>query len=286
MAYPVIASVTTAVGAASCSIAAPSGLSVGDLIVLTVSASSSNNLTANASLPSGYTTVVSANIGSNAYIFLTGYKIAVSADISAFPITFGSTNNRIVASAQRITGADTSNPVLVSSTNVSGSGTSITGTTVSPIKQSLFVMNAILGANNNGQTSGFTTTSVANSNPSWTNDINVSTSDSADEPSICAAHASETGAPGSATGTITAAYTGYSATHSALAFLVVQSPVITPAVFGAVYAMLTATIRNLVNAVFGATYAELAPTVTTSTKWSRQQKSTTSTWTTQAKEIT
>ena len=157
------------------------------------------------------------------------YKVMTSADIAAFPLTLASGGQRGGATAHRITGADQTTPVQLSSVNSAGSGTSLTTTSISPKGQCMYLMIANLAANNNGQTGGFTNTSIANNNPSWSGSAAAASIDSADYGQISSVYAHATGASGSATGTITASSSGFNANHSALAFLAFQAPVIAAA---------------------------------------------------------
>jgi hypothetical protein len=258
----------------------PSGLVVGDLIILMLSAVAYVNNDSSVAAPDGTWTAIGTPVQSPTNSFGIWYKIATSTETGAS--TFGSmAGDKMCGSTVRINGT-AAIPVLASHTGTP-SGTSLSITGISPTIQCLLLNIVVSGNNNSGQAS-VSSQAVANSNPSWTTAGVVASGILGNMScAVGLAYANETGAAGSATGNATA--TVSPSVSSLMAIVAISPAVPTPALFSSVFSILSFVVNNdFVNTLFSAVFTVLTSTVTTISGWTRQQKSTAPTWTTQTKD--
>lgn len=266
MAFPVVASSTTSRNASP---AKPTGLAIGDLIILMLSAASYVNNNASVSAPDGTWTTIATSSPSSAKAFGIWYKVATATEVAAS--TFGTfTADELAGMCTRVTGADTVTPVILKNFALV-SGASLLTTGISPVFQSLF-LNLVCGANVVNSTATATAQAVANSNPSWSIYASTNAGPSSNMvANVTGASANETGAPGSATGNATATLTNND--QAIIAIVSIQPPVFVSdffsGIFGVFQPTLPVVISGLVSAAWGtfqATAADIAA------KWVNDKK--------------
>lgn len=201
-------------GATSLVITKPSGLAVGDLMIATVGYGTSGAGAQTISPPSGsWAAVVEPEAddgGANTRTKLSIFKkIADSADVAASNFTF-TCSLAIRGGIYRIDGHSPSTPVeTFNSFGVINDATPVTGAaTVTPTRANSLL---IFSVNTFGSTDN-SSYSVATSNPSWTEDYELS--------GLSSAHATRTET--TATGDATFAHNGTASTDSCVAIIVIN----------------------------------------------------------------
>ena len=159
-----------------CVVTKPSGLAIGDLMILQFQQQST------LSVPSfsGWTLIDSGSYSfSTPSLMNNGIftKVADASDVAAtnFTFTASSTSSTHIAALYRITGMGTNPIITTSGVVVDSTSPSITGLT-QPTTDNLLLM-LILGSN---QGSGVSNYAIANSNPTWNEIYDISTTIGAD----------------------------------------------------------------------------------------------------------
>lgn len=200
----------------------PTGLAVGDLLIAGASAvnGSNGNMTISAPATGSWTTIHTAT---NRGLF---YKIADASDVAASdlkPQFSGGTNSSDACGAfvLRITG---DSPTVVATNFADVSTTALSTSGITPVIQSLLLI-VDVATINDATVRSLSGYAVANSNPSWNELLDNGISNSGTSSMhIAVASASETGAPGSATGNATA--TASLTENATIAIIAIQPSVI------------------------------------------------------------
>ena len=181
MALPVVESYSAgayAVDGASCVVTKPTGLAVGNLMIASGGSQIDTGSAPNIGAPAGWTEYASYAGETFAKVW-TFYKVADSADVAASNFTFtsnGSTNTRIIVGIARISGAVS----LTSSATDTKSSTATPAFSVSLdlVYSDALILFQIMGRDPTvGNYSAYTTSGT---NPTWTEQMDVTNSDSVD----------------------------------------------------------------------------------------------------------
>lgn len=152
----------------------PSGLAVGDLMIVCSYVINGVHLTE----PAGFNII---NSVSNTAVGRLYYKFAESSDVAASNFTFtNGGGGNAAAHMLAITGANTTNPASISATATGSSASATFSLTVTPDENDsllIFHVGAFVGSGASITSSGY---SIVTSNPSWTESVdqNVNSSNS------------------------------------------------------------------------------------------------------------
>lgn len=282
MAFPVVQSIATGSGNTSAVVSTPSGLAVGDLMIAYVSAlSRAGDPSVNITTPTGWTLIGSSIVSSNeAYALFD--KIATSGDVSAGTFTFPTAGDSAGVIVYRISGHNPTTPITVSNQGTHTASTTASATAITiPLPSLVLIIAGSVDGTNGGTAPSFSSFALASNNPTWTTD---SSGNGGSNPSghafIGGAHANYTGAANSSTGTASA--TLNAARNNNLWVINIEPTPITPSIFGSTFGFLSFIINStfIIGVLFGALFSVLVPVITTTTIWTRRQKSS-DTWTTQ-----
>lgn len=205
MAFPVVASTSVGTANGGLSVTKPSGLAVGDLMIIFGTASGYSNSNASISPPSGSWTVIkNRNVSAN-LVFGSYWKIADASDVAAssFSIGFG---DRVAGMMYRITGADPVTTVAFLGETTPSSGTTLGAPSITPTVQSLLLMLAFGSKNNNGAAFTLSAQAIVTSNPSWNLDNSARALDTGNDSKVDGSSATWTASPNTATGAASATY--------------------------------------------------------------------------------
>lgn len=289
MALPSIRSISTAVGTSNTTsatqtaiVTAPSGMASGDFLIAQVVA---NSTAASAAItaPAGWTTLNDFNDGAGIEVTYFS-KTADSTDVSTGTFTFGystggSLQSHMIATVVAVTGHYATTPINIAR-YANGTGVSVTGSTVTPSTQCLFLF-FVGSANTSGFDSGtHSGYAIASNNPSWTESYDTASAGSTGNhsTSIALAYASQSAAGGVATGAITESVS-VSAVKWGMAFLAIQPA---PTVVVSTPLSVTTTLpapsfrRTIVATALNVLSTLGIPTITTAGTWKFPSKNSSS----------
>lgn len=236
MAYPVVQSVATSSGNASPRVvAAPSGLQVGDLLILWASASDTGSGGSGPNAPDGTWTLINTDAYGANGAFTAWWKIATSSELGGVSFTWSNNSNagESIGALIRITNF---NPAATITASNQGTGTTTTTPTssgVAPPVQSLLLILVAAIKNGTGGASSASAYQIANSNPTWTELFDVAYSNGGagfDHGELAAAWANETGSPGTSTGNAQATLSASSTQCVVQLIAIAPPPTVTPTV--------------------------------------------------------
>jgi hypothetical protein len=233
MSFPVPASVSTAAAESGVlpALTPPTGLAVGDLLVVAGTGLAAGTSSGVVGAPStGGWTSIGTPTGQDGVF----WKIADATDVAASSLapsipgtTGGSSSDAKTAAAYRITGIDTSNPIQVATAleGWSGSSPSASGITITGRQCLLLMLMLRAGSSTSNLTwSGY---AVATSNPTWTEQVDIDNNGT-----TSTRRAGQAGATAPYAGTLGVSTGNFSATPSVstgsgvMVLLAIQPPVV------------------------------------------------------------